>query len=75
MRVRVFVCSRARALGYSEHPVEHRKGVHCEYFSFFYVVTCVERRSVSPLILFDNLRVSHLAGNLLRLWAGGRSVG
>lgn len=39
--------------------------------SVFYVVTCVERRSVSPLILFDNLRVSHLAGNLLRVWAGG----
>jgi len=27
---------------------------------------------VSPLILFDNLRVSHLAGNLLRVSAGGR---
>jgi len=30
---------------------------------------------VSPLILFDNSRVSHLAGNMLRVWAGGRAVG
>ena len=30
---------------------------------------------MSPLILFDNLRVSHFAGNLFHVCAGGRLSG